>query len=402
MAKGRGDTLAFRSMSTRLYPLCLAIALTAVVAFGCGGSTPPATVAATPAPSEDAGATCANAGGAGCGASPAPQVVAVAPAPPPDAGPPPPEFPPPPQQEVVSVPPLNAKAPALERMYSESKHSPAKARLALQAAFERWKTTRAGEPARQVWLKNTVSAWEFLNQTPDGKSDAAKSPFSDWAAEAEFTLVDDELKKSFDYDAGHLRLAGTVEEIMGKVGPAKGTNVKGKYAAAAADADRYDLALSRIIKTYPSPRWVIASFARAGSVFDSLRTALYELAPPALAFFTPKQEEMLQKLEKSGRDELAAKADDLRKTVKEAYRTKKEHELDGADTLVIRDYATALVLAKYYGVAGDPVVEKARSRIQTLVPLIGDAKVKAIVEATVDPRDPQKQKKLVYQDGMFN
>ena len=122
-----------------------------------------------------------------------------------------------------------------------------------------------------------------------GRRRPSRRPTFDYAAEAEFTALDEELKEKFDYDTGHHHYAGSVEDIIGKYDPKTGKNIhKGKYQIDAEDANKYDLALEHIIRTYQSLDWVPAAFARKGTVWDSLRTGLYNTVPPALKYFTPQ------------------------------------------------------------------------------------------------------------------
>jgi hypothetical protein len=212
--------------------------------------------------------------------------------------------------------------------------------------------------------------------------------------------IDEELKEKFDYSSGHHHYAGSVGEIIGNKDPKVGPVATGKYKLDAEEANKYDLELDHVIKTYISLDWVPAAFARRGSVWDSLRTGLYNTVPPALKYFTPTQDKQLKMLEDSGRDDLAAKADDIRSSVKEAWRANKEKELNGTDTLMVRYFAMAVAYARKFNVR-NPFVATAINRLAYYTDIIGDAKMREYVTATSDPTDPTKQAHLSYTDGMY-
>jgi tetratricopeptide (TPR) repeat protein len=294
----------------------------------------------------------------------------------------------------------------LTAFYARQHNRPAAAKYALESAYQIAKMAKSvGDPTYHQWLKTTMNEWEFLDRNvpagKDGKKDSQNPPYADYVAEAEYTLLDEEIHEKYDYDTGHHHFAGSVEEIIGKVDPKTGRQLnKGKYQTDAELADKYDKALDHIAKTYPSVEWVPAAIARKGTLYDSLRTGLYNTVPPALKYFTPQQERLLKTLENSGRDDLAAQADDLRSTVKEAWRTNKEKQLGDMDTIMVRDYAGAVALARKYNVRNKEIT-LAINRLAYFTDIIGDAKMKDYVTATVDPTDPAKQAHLNYSDGMF-
>ena len=98
------------------------------------------------------------------------------------------------------------------------------------------------------------------------------------AAEAEFSLLDQEIREKFDYDTGHHRYKGTTVDVIRD------------YRADAADAKRYHDRLQRVIDVYISPEWAVAARSRQGSLYDSLRTGMYNAREPALKLFSDKEE----------------------------------------------------------------------------------------------------------------
>ena len=103
-------------------------------------------------------------------------------------------------------------------------------------------------------------------------------------------------------------------------------------------------------------------------------------------------------MENSGRENLETQADEIRTRAKEGWRSKKETELAGSDTLMVRRYATAVFLARKYNVR-NPSVSKAIAKLAYYTDIIGDTKMREYVTSTADPTDASK--KLEYKDGQY-
>jgi tetratricopeptide (TPR) repeat protein len=293
---------------------------------------------------------------------------------------------------------------ALQGFFSANRNNPPAAKFALEAAFEVFKMKKTiGDPGYKGAAKTTIAAWEFFRahaSMKEGKNEALGPPFADFAAEAEYSLDDDEIRASYDYETGHHKYVGATEDILGKFDKSGQQLKVGAYQSDAKAAQKYDELLEHITSTYPSLEWVPAAIARQGSLYDSLRTGLYNAVPPQIKYFTPQQESLLKQLESSGRQDLQDKADDLRTTVKEGWRSKKETELAGADELMVRRYATAVALARRYNVRNDEVTH-AIARLAYFTDIIGNDKMRAYVTKTKDPADPSKSRTLPYSDGMY-
>jgi tetratricopeptide (TPR) repeat protein len=292
---------------------------------------------------------------------------------------------------------------ALQAFYAANRNNPAASKYSLQAAywiFEMKKT--AGDPSYKAAATTTIAAWESFRArgtTKDGKTEAATAPFSDYGAEAQYALLDDKIHAEYDVESGHHKYAGSVPEIIGSADKA-GNVTPGRYQKDAVLAQKYDDELELIVKTYPSQEWVPAAIARQGTVYDALRTGLYNAVPPAVKYFTPTQEALLKRLEGSGIPKLQDQADDLRTTVKEGWRKKKEVELAGADEVMVKRYATAVAYARKYNVR-NPAVTKAIERLAYFTDIIGDAKMRDYVTRTKDPTDLSGSSNLTYTDGMY-
>jgi hypothetical protein len=131
--------------------------------------------------------------------------------------------------------------------------------------------------------------------------------------------------------------------------------------------------------------------SRQGSLYDSLRTGLYNVRPPALKMFDAKTEALLKRAENSDDPDLQAKADEARVRVQEAWRNKRDQELDSADRIMVDRYATSVTLAKRYNVS-NPAVVRAIRRLAFATEVIGEAKMKQFAGGVKD---------LGYTEGMF-
>lgn len=291
---------------------------------------------------------------------------------------------------------------AFGSFYNKNANNKSGGRYSLEAAYLTAKMRKTGGETPTTWWKNTIAAWErFKGGAPvgaDGKSDALKSPYVDYAAEADFTLVDAQIAAKYDDPAKH-KYSGSVADVLGTYDVKTGKLTRpGRYQTNANDADKWDRELERIVKAYPSVEWVPTALARRGTVWDALRTGLYNAVPPSIKYFTPQQEKLLKQLEDSGRPDLQEKADMLRDTAREGWRTKKEAELNGADNLMVRNYASSVHLARKYNVRS-AYVQKAIGRLAYFTDIIGDAKLRGYVTSTQDPSEAGK--KLDYKDGQY-
>jgi hypothetical protein len=271
----------------------------------------------------------------------------------------------------------------MEEYYNQNKNKDAAAQYLVQAAY--WSAvTREAVESREAdkWWQTTIASfekWKRLAPQEGGKSKALGTREASMAAEGEFTLLDREIAREFDYESGHHRFKGTPVEVV---------NQYGKQAVVA--KGWYDK-LQHISDAYVSPEWTIAALSRQGSVYDSLRTGLYNVRPPALKMFDAKTEALLKRAEESDDPDLQAKADEVRLNVEGAWRTKRDQELDSADQIMVDRYATSVVLARRYNVS-NPAVVRAIRRLAFVTDVIGEAKMK---QFTANVKD------LGYSEGMF-
>lgn len=267
--------------------------------------------------------------------------------------------------------------------YAANKNRAGAEQYVVQAAY--WvarskKATASGDTYK--WWNSTISAfekWKAVAPVENGRSTALGSREAGMAAEAEYTMLDDEITAKFDYDSGHHRYKGTTLEVLNE------------YNKQATVAKTWFDKLQHVIDAYLSPEWTVAAVSRQGSLYDSLRTGLYNTRPPALKMFDAKTEALLRRAEESDNPDLQEQADSIRVNVQTAWRTKRDQELDSADSIMIDRYANAVVLGRRYNVSGPPVVRAIR-RLAFVTELVGEAKMKQFTSTVKD---------LNYTEGMF-
>jgi hypothetical protein len=272
---------------------------------------------------------------------------------------------------------------AMTQYYDQNRNRPAAFRYTVHAAYKVAQAKQAaGASSQNEWWKNTIGAFDrYASSAPQkgGKSGALGTEEASMAAEAEYRLIDEQLKARFDYDTGHHRYKGTVVEVIKE------------YTDDAKDAKGWYDKLQVVVDKYVSQKWATVAIARQGSVYDSLRTGLYNTRPPALKMFTDKQEKALRIAEESDNLDLQDKADQIRLQVSEAWRKKRDQELDSADRIVVDRYAAAVMLAQRYNLS-HPAVTRAIRRLAFLTDVAGEAKMSEYTAANKD---------LNYQAGMF-
>lgn len=255
---------------------------------------------------------------------------------------------------------------AMVRYYEANKNNRAADRFVVSAAYNVAKLHRASGGPLTTWYERTMEAFErYKRSAPveNGRSKALGSPEASMAAEANFALLDAEIRKQFDYDAGHHRYQGTTVEVIQD------------YRNDAREAERYHQRLQYVIDNYLAPEWALAARSRQGSLYDSLRTGLYNARPPALKLFSDKEEKLLQRLEQSENVEHQDRADQFRQNRNEAWRTARDKELQAADTVMVRRYLESVALARKYNLS-NPAVDRAVERLAFFTEVLGDEKLR--------------------------
>ncbi|MEA2752365.1 MAG: hypothetical protein QOI41_6508, partial [Myxococcales bacterium] len=299
--------------------------------------------------------------------------------------------------------------------FQTAKNAPGAAKYTVEAAYDVAKMMKSvSDNTYRTWFKNTVAAWDnYRSRAPvkDNKSEAQTPPYVDYAAEADFSLLDEQITASFDDPAKH-KYPPSVPEIFGEVQVdpktkkaiigADGKPVmkkKGKYQANAAEAEKWDLALDAMIKKYESLEWVPTAIARQGAIYDTLRTGLYNMVKVEL--FTPQQKAALKAMHDSGRENLDQIANDTEDGMTDFWRKKKQQELDGADQVMVKRYASAVAYARKYNIR-NAQLSRAVSRLAYFTDIIsgGDAKMAEYVTSTPDPTN-KGATKLTYTSRQY-
>lgn len=281
-------------------------------------------------------------------------------------------------------------ATAMEAYYQKNKNVREASQFLVNASYNAQKAHRAGKDTNKanVWCGNTMRAFEsFKGMTgPDGKSKAPGSVEADMAAECAYRLVDEELKQKWDYETGHHRYAGVVDKV------------KTQYEKDLKEAnDVWSPKLQKVIEAYNSPKWSVATRARQGSVYDAIRTGLYNATPPQIRLYTDKEEKLLKTAETSDDDDLILKADEIRQNRREVWRKTRDDLLAEADKVMINRYAEAVVWGKAYSIRTD-AVDHAIRRLAFFTDIIGNQKIRDYSQGIVDPQTKQP---FVYTDNLF-
>jgi len=277
---------------------------------------------------------------------------------------------------------------AMEDYYEMNRLTPAATPFLVQAAFHAAKMRKAAsDPKSFEWCRNTISAFDKFKAfaAMDNKK-ALGTMQADMAAECAYGVINDKLKQSWDYDAGHHRYAGVIDKVVKT------------YADDLKKAgDTYFNDLQSVIKTYESRALSVAAFARQGSLYDACRTGLYNTRPPGLKLYTDKEEKLLKLAETSDREDLQETADAIRQRRREQWREARERLLNDADRAMIKFYVQAVVYARAWNVR-NPEVDQAIQRLAFFTDILGDAKIRDMSQGIIDPETGQP---FTYQDGMF-
>lgn len=272
---------------------------------------------------------------------------------------------------------------AMADYYTRHRNSNAAAQYVVKSAYWVAKgkdASRAGDTNK--WWTYTIKAfekWKGLAPRKNGKSTALGSAEASMAAEGEYSMLDKDIERNFDYDTGHHHYKGTAVEVIKK------------YRKDAVGAKKWKDKLQHVVDAYVSPEWTAAAVARQGSVYDSLRTGLFNTRPPALKMFDARTERLLKQAENSSRPELQEKADAIRVKVEQQWRSTRDKELDGADRVMVNRYATAVMLARRYNIS-TAAVTRAIRRLAFFTDVIGEAKMAQYTAGV---------KGLNYTPGMF-
>ena len=156
-----------------------------------------------------------------------------------------------------------------------------------------------------------------------------------------------------------------------------------------------------MIKKYESLEWVPTAIARQGAIYDTLRSGLYNMVSRSTSSSPPQEKAFLKTLRDSGRPELEETADKIEDGKTDFWRQKKQQELDGADQVMVKRYASAVAYARKYNIR-NPQLSRAVSRLAYYTDIIsgGDAKMAEYVTSTPDPTN-KGATKLTYSPRQY-
>jgi tetratricopeptide (TPR) repeat protein len=290
---------------------------------------------------------------------------------------------------------------SLMAYYQANRTSAGAGKYLVEAAYAVAKMKRTGgEGDWRTWYTNTINAWDNYKAkatvNKDGINEAQLAPYVDYAAEAAYTILDEEIVSKYEQPDKH-KYVGSVADVMGTVDEKTGKfKSKGRYLVNAEEAQAYDKKLDDIQRKFTSLEWVPAIEARRGTLFDTLRSGLYFAKVKTL---NAQQQAALDGLRKSGRPDLEEKADAIEDAIKDAWRKKRDEELAGADELMVRHYANAVALGRKYNVR-NALITKAIGRLAYYTDILGDANMSKYVTNTPDPTN-KGASKLGYTQNQY-
>jgi hypothetical protein len=155
----------------------------------------------------------------------------------------------------------------LKRFHATYKGKAEAAPFLVAAAFRIAKMMAAVKPDdAPTWWKETVDDWTFFQAYPvdsgSKKMRAEDALYADYGGEAEYSLIDRELRDKFDYETGHHRYQADVLTVK-----------KAVDADLLELRDKWQKQLLHVRDAYKGP-WGIAAMARVGSLYDSVRTGM--------------------------------------------------------------------------------------------------------------------------------
>ena len=278
---------------------------------------------------------------------------------------------------------------AMDAYHAQNRNKNEAAAYVVMAAYHSAKLRMAGkDPKAADWCKSTITAFEKYRGTAplvEGKNRALGSLQADMAAECAFGAIDERIHQDFDYETGHHRYTGVIDKVV----KAYGDDLK--------KAEVYFNQLQEVITKFESRPWSVAAKARQGSLYDSVRTGLYNARPPGLKLYSDKEEKLLKLAETSQRDDLQEAADALRQKRREDWRGARERQLADADKPMIKFYTEAVVYGRAFKVR-NTAVDTAIQRLAFYTNILGDAKLRELTQGVLDP---ETKAPFVYSDSLF-
>jgi hypothetical protein len=215
------------------------------------------------------------------------------------------------------------------------------------------------------------------------------------AAAIEFERIDSEARTVCrEDDEPNQSYSGTVGEVLKAV------------VAALREAHRIDERLELLRNARQTPRWAVATLARAGSIYDCVWNHLRQVQP---VYFTAQQLALLSKIQGLAQQSpqgaaVQVQIDDTRDQLRNKWHEQNEKYLGLIAKELLRCYATAALLARRYGLEGFDLT-RAHQRLPTIASILGDEAMSRLLADVPDPSDPEpdpaKRRRVVYVAGAF-
>ena len=157
-----------------------------------------------------------------------------------------------------------------------------------------------------------------------------------------------------------------------------------------------------------TPAWRVSTTARAGSIYDCIRSSFLKAAPSS--YLTPAQVSQLAKVHGLAGKTAANTQALLQATtgaVQEKWKSTRGQYLTFLTRMTIERYVTAEVLAHRFALEGFGFT-RAAARLPDLIAEMDEPSARALVESIADPTDPRAEAGLAapsflhYVSGAFD
>jgi hypothetical protein len=236
----------------------------------------------------------------------------------------------------------------------------------------------------------TCGAWDGTTCEPK-----SVAPDRERAFRSEFSAIDRDASAVCSEDAAQA-YSGTAADVLMAVD------------AAIRRAEAIDRRLEELRNRADTPGWSVATFARAGSLYDCIWSSLASAKP---AYFTASQQAKLNQLQslnvRQPSSQLQAAIDGTVKQVEEKWLETRDRYIDWITRKMVVRYATAALLARRYAIEGFALT-RAYERLPFVATALGPTRMAAILATVADPSDTsdateplESRRHVLYVPGAF-
>lgn len=247
----------------------------------------------------------------------------------------------------------------------------------------------------------TCGGWDGFSCDPTGATPADKER----AARNEFARIDGEARAVCPEDDEAKQVySGNAKEVFGAVDAAFGR------------AEQLGQRLADLREAQQTPWWNVATYARAGSLYDCIWNSLKSATPPSLA---PQQQALVVKLttiavplsaplsspgQIGAAQQIQQQINDVRQQIIAKWHEAQDRYLARLETRMVPDYVSAALLARRYALEGFDFT-RANRRLPVVASVLGDEKMVLLLKDLADPTDPEndesKRRRIGYRAGAF-